>query len=78
MFQKDAIVRLLRDNDPATVTLLKAQLIETASRARIRSLLAPFLSRDLRVVEGLDDRFGIGSIRLRAFAADVIGIPYAA
>jgi hypothetical protein len=56
---------------------VEAQLTGTASRARIRSLLAPFLSRDLRVVESLDDRSGIGSIRLRAFAADVIGIPYA-
>ena len=42
MFQKDAIVRLLRDNDPATVTLLKEQLIETGSDgiAALRDLLA--------------------------------------
>lgn len=42
MFQKDAIVRLLRDNDPATVTLLKEQLIESGSDgiAALRDLLA--------------------------------------
>ena len=42
MFQKDAIVRLLRDNDPATVTLLKEQLIESGSEgvAALRDLLA--------------------------------------
>ena len=42
MFQKDAIVRLLRDNDPATVHLLKEQLIETGSEsvAALRDLLA--------------------------------------
>ncbi len=41
MFQKDAIVRLLRDNDPATVNLLKAQLIEAGSDeiAALRDLL---------------------------------------
>jgi regulator of sirC expression with transglutaminase-like and TPR domain len=41
MFQKEAIVRLLRDNDPATVTLLKEQLIETGSDsiAALRELL---------------------------------------
>ena len=32
MFQKDAIVRLLRDNDPATVALLK----DAADRIRMR------------------------------------------
>src|SRR5450432_4943645 len=42
MFQKDAIVRLLRDNDPATVTLLKEQLIESGMEgaAALRDLLA--------------------------------------
>jgi regulator of sirC expression with transglutaminase-like and TPR domain len=42
MFQKDAIVRLLRDNDPATVTLLKEQLIESGIEgiAALRDLLA--------------------------------------
>jgi regulator of sirC expression with transglutaminase-like and TPR domain len=42
MFQKDAIVRLLRDNDPATVTLLKEQLLESGSEgvAALRDLLA--------------------------------------
>ena len=42
MFQKDAIVRLLRDNDPATVSLLKEQLIESGSEgiAALRDLLA--------------------------------------
>jgi len=42
MFQKDAIVRLLRDNDPATVALLKEQLIDSASDgvAALRDLLA--------------------------------------
>ena len=42
MFQKDAIVRLLRDNDPVTVTLLKEQLIETGSEGipALRDLLA--------------------------------------
>lgn len=42
MFQKDAIVRLLRDNDPATVHLLKEQLIETGSESvpALRDLLA--------------------------------------
>ncbi|HXA08639.1 MAG TPA: transglutaminase-like domain-containing protein [Chthoniobacterales bacterium] len=42
MFQKDAIVRLLRDNDPATVTLLKAQLIDSGMEgaADLRDLLA--------------------------------------
>ena len=42
MFQKDAIVRLLRDNDPATVSLLKEQLIESGSDgiAALRDLLA--------------------------------------
>ena len=42
MFQKDAIVRLLRDNDPATVTLLKEQLIDSGSDgiAALRDLLA--------------------------------------
>ncbi|MEO5754669.1 MAG: transglutaminase-like domain-containing protein [Chthoniobacterales bacterium] len=42
MFQKEAIVRLLRDNDPATVTLLKEQLIESGSDgvAALRDLLA--------------------------------------
>lgn len=42
MFQKDAIVRLLRDNDPATVSLVKEQLIETGpeSVAGLRDLLA--------------------------------------
>lgn len=41
MFQKEAIVRLLRDNDPATVSLLKEQLIETGSEgiAALRDLL---------------------------------------
>ncbi len=41
MFQKDAIVRLLRDNDPATVSLLKEQLIETGRDgvAALRDLL---------------------------------------
>jgi hypothetical protein len=41
MFQKDAIVRLLRDNDPATVSLLKEQLIESGSDgiAALRDLL---------------------------------------
>ncbi len=41
MFQKDAIVRLLRDNDPATVALLKEQLIESGSDgiAALRDLL---------------------------------------
>jgi regulator of sirC expression with transglutaminase-like and TPR domain len=42
MFQKDAIVRLLRDNDPATVTLLKEQLIDSGSDGimALRDLLA--------------------------------------
>lgn len=42
MFQKEAIVRLLRDNDPVTVTLLKEQLIESGSEgiAALRDLLA--------------------------------------
>ena len=42
MFQKDAIVRLLRDNDPATVSLLKEQLIESGSDgiAALRDLLS--------------------------------------
>lgn len=42
MFQKEAIVRLLRDNDPATVALLKQQLIESGSdgAAGLRDLLA--------------------------------------
>jgi len=31
MFQKDAIVRLLRDNDPSTVNLLKEQLVESGN-----------------------------------------------
>ena len=41
MFQKEAIVKLLRDNDPATVNLLKEQLIETGSEsvAALRDLL---------------------------------------
>lgn len=41
MFQKDAIVRLLRDNDPATVNLLKEQLIESGREkiAELRDLL---------------------------------------
>ncbi|HEY2800801.1 MAG TPA: transglutaminase-like domain-containing protein [Chthoniobacterales bacterium] len=42
MFQKEAIVRLLRDNDPSTVSLLKEQLIESGSEsvAALRDLLA--------------------------------------
>lgn len=42
MFQKEAIVRLLRDNDPATVSLLKEQLIDAGSDgiAALRDLLA--------------------------------------
>jgi regulator of sirC expression with transglutaminase-like and TPR domain len=42
MFQKEAIVRLLRDNDPATVTLLKQQLIDSGTDeiAALRDLLA--------------------------------------
>ena len=42
MFQKEAIVRLLRDNDPATVSLVKEQLIERGSDgvAALRDLLA--------------------------------------
>lgn len=42
MFQKDAILRLLRDNDPATVTLLKEQLIDSGSDgiSALRDLLA--------------------------------------
>ena len=42
MFQKDAIVRLLRDNDPATVNLLKEQLVESGVEgvAALRDLLA--------------------------------------
>jgi regulator of sirC expression with transglutaminase-like and TPR domain len=42
MFQKDAIARLLRDNDPATVNLLKEQLIESGidGVAGLRDLLA--------------------------------------
>lgn len=42
MFQKDAIARLLRDNDPATVSLVKEQLIERGSDgvASLRDLLA--------------------------------------
>lgn len=42
MFQRDAIVRLLRDNDPATVNLLKEQLIESGVEgvAALRDLLA--------------------------------------
>jgi regulator of sirC expression with transglutaminase-like and TPR domain len=41
MLQKDAIVRLLRDNDPATVNLLKEQLIESGREgtAELRDLL---------------------------------------
>jgi regulator of sirC expression with transglutaminase-like and TPR domain len=41
MFQKDAIVRLLRDNDPETVQLLKAQLIDSGREgiAALRELL---------------------------------------
>ncbi len=42
MFQKEAIVRLLRDNDPATVHLLKEQLVESGSDGipALRDLLA--------------------------------------
>ena len=42
MFQKEAIVRLLRDNDPTTVSLLKEQLIENGSESisALRDLLA--------------------------------------
>ena len=42
MFHKEAIVRLLRDNDPATVALLKEQLIDSGSEgaAAFRDLLA--------------------------------------
>src|SRR5262245_36093117 len=42
MFQQDAIVRLLRDNDPATVALLKDQLIEFGSDgiSALRDLLS--------------------------------------
>ena len=42
MFHKEAIVRLLRDNDPATVALLKEQLIDSGSEgaAALRDLLA--------------------------------------
>lgn len=42
MFQKEAIVRLLRDNDPTTVALLKEQLIESGTDgvAALRDLLA--------------------------------------
>jgi len=42
MFQKDAIVRLLRDNDPSTVNLLKEQLVESGidGAAALRDLLA--------------------------------------
>ena len=41
MFQKDAIVHLLRDNDPATVSLLKEQLLEAGREeiAVLRDLL---------------------------------------
>ena len=41
MFQKDAIVRLLRDNDPTTVALLKEQLIQSEGDnvAALRDLL---------------------------------------
>jgi len=40
--QKDAIVRLLRDNDPETVNLVKVQLAEAGAEAvgELRSLLA--------------------------------------
>jgi len=42
MFQKDAIVRLLRDNDPTTVALVKEQLIESGCDgvAALRDLLS--------------------------------------
>ena len=42
MSQKDALIRLLRDNDPATVSLLKQQLVETGIEnvATLRDLLA--------------------------------------
>jgi regulator of sirC expression with transglutaminase-like and TPR domain len=41
MFHKDAIVRLLRDNDPETVQLLKKQLIDSGQEgiAALRELL---------------------------------------
>lgn len=41
MFQKEAIIRLLRDNDPATVNLLKEQLVEGGvdGAAALRELL---------------------------------------
>lgn len=41
MFQKEAIVRLLRDNDPETVNLLKEQLIESGTEGvpALRDLL---------------------------------------
>ena len=49
MFQKDAIVRLLRDNDPVTVSLLKEQLIESGSDgiAALRSDLELFWTQAL-------------------------------
>jgi regulator of sirC expression with transglutaminase-like and TPR domain len=42
MSQKDALIRLLRDNDPATVTLLKKQLVDGGleSVTALRDLLA--------------------------------------
>jgi regulator of sirC expression with transglutaminase-like and TPR domain len=41
VFQKEAIIRLLRDNDPATVNLLKEQLVEVGidGAAALRELL---------------------------------------
>ena len=53
MFQKNAIVRLLRDNDPVTVALLKDQLIESGSEG------VPAL-RDLL---GLDDEAVTAHVR---------------
>src|SRR5450432_3803070 len=41
MFQHDALARLLRDNDPATVELVKSQLLQNPAdnAAHIRDLL---------------------------------------
>jgi len=50
MFQKDAIVHLLRDNDPATVSLLKEQLLE-AGREEI-AVLRDLLTLDDEAVTG--------------------------
>ena len=76
MFQKDAIVRLLRDNDPATVSLVKEQLIERGSDgvAALRDLLAlddeAVTAHVREVIEKIETRGGAGRhAALRAFVS---------